>query len=257
MTVRTWLAGLCLLMLSASAWSSTIRLTIYGDGDSCPAECDAHVVFDAALNKTEFAHLPSTPEEPFSACANGSLCEICITSGHQECLTVMYRGAGPSKNTFDLTPAFFRDNCPSDAAHPTLQAKCKEIDKAVAALKGRINCLRETSQMLCAPLIEAAKEKRDADLPLYQQCKALGEKAFNKTQKPAMQRKNNCTYERFGTGGPNSKGVTWSKLLPAACSGSTFVGRNGLDCCTGVATTDGPLLSECRDFWPTEPPPKS
>ena len=44
----------CMLLLSLFSSSSqafTIRMTMYDDGRSCPANCDAHIVFDNALNE--------------------------------------------------------------------------------------------------------------------------------------------------------------------------------------------------------------
>ena len=37
-----------------------MRLTMYDDGRSCPANCDAHVVFHSDDNGTPNAHLPGS-----------------------------------------------------------------------------------------------------------------------------------------------------------------------------------------------------
>src|SRR5687767_14716582 len=43
--------------------------------------------------------------------------------------------------------------------------------------------------------------------------------------------------------------VTWKKLLPGVCRPGTFVGRNGLDCCSRNLSADGPLGAECIRFY--------
>src|SRR5258705_4506730 len=103
--------SVALLVFSTPCHATTVRLTMYDDGLSCPANCDAHVVYHPSLDATEFAHAPSTPHAPYSRCSSGSECEVCFEDGHKQCLTVMYRGAGPTRNTFDFTPAFYEEVC--------------------------------------------------------------------------------------------------------------------------------------------------
>jgi hypothetical protein len=50
----------------------------------------------------------------------------------------------------------------------------------------------------------------------------------------------------------NNNGTVNASLLPAACRDGTFVGRDGLDCCSGSVLHDGPLGTECRDFYPDQ-----
>ncbi len=248
--MRIFAISLFLLLFAHQSSAETVRLTVYDDGMSCPGECDAHVVFHPSMNGTEFAHDPATPKTPYLKCTNGAQCEICFSSGKQQCLTVLYRGAGPTKNTFDLTPAFYDQACPTASTHPALESKCREIAKAAASLSGRINCIRETAHQQCKTLIDGETLKREADQPHFELCRKLGEAKFNATQVESKRRSNDCAYEATGTGGPNSKGTTWRKLLPGACRPGTFVGRDGLDCCNGNPSSDGPLGIECRGFYP-------
>ena len=165
-------------------------------------------------------------------------------------MTIMYRGAGPTLKTFDLTPRFYEQACPGAATHPSLQTKCKEIAKAAVGLANRTNCIRQPTISSCKGIIDAARQRQDADRPLFEQCKAQGQAKYNVARPEAERRSNDCAYEFKGTGGPNSKGTTWRKLLPGVCRPGTFVGHDGLDCCNGSLISDGPLGIECRDFYP-------
>jgi len=235
---------------TSEAQALTVRLTIYDDGLSCPAGCDAHVVFHQSMNGTEFAHAPQSAAGPFAKCAVGQTCRLCFESGGKQCLEVMYRGGGPTVNTFDLTPRFYQSACATAPAQPALAQKCAELKKAAVGLEGRKNCIAQPKTEGCQVLIEQALAAQNADRPEYEKCKAIGEGPYNKTKPPALQRSNQCAYERSGTGGPNSKGTTWKRLLPGACRDGTFVGRDGLDCCSGLILADGPLSSECKSFYP-------
>ncbi|MDG1581040.1 hypothetical protein [Pseudomonas sp. GOM6] len=223
-----------------------IRITMYSDGASCPGECDSHVVFDSKLNGTQFAHLPNTQA---SKCRVGEQCEICLLSNRRQCLEVMYRGGGPDKNTFDFTPAFFQEICAATPTQEILNERCKQMRRAEASLSGRTNCITAPASPECATVMLKARNDRAADLPLYEQCLSLGQAKFNKQQPKAAQRSLECAYEAYGTGGPNSRGTRWRKLLPGACREGTFVGRDGLDCCSGVKLTDAWLGSECKAFY--------
>lgn len=249
MKLTAWIFVLLGILLPLQSAAEAVRLTIYDDGMSCPGNCDAHVVLHPSLNGTEFAHAPATPKSPYSKCTDGAPCELCLVSGHQQCLSVMYRGAGPTLMTFDLTPAFYEQACPSASTIPLLQTKCNEISKAAAGLTGSVNCISEPANPLCKALMDAENRRRAEDQPLYEQCKTLGEAKFNAAQEQSKHRSNDCAYESKATGGPNSKGTTWRRLLPGACRLGTFVGRDGLDCCNGNPVSDGPLGLECRAFY--------
>lgn len=234
----------------AAAHADTVRLTVYDDGLSCPAGCDAHVVFHKEMNGTEFAHLPQNTSAPFLKCVAGAGCRLCIESGGKQCLEAMYRGAGPSEMTFDFTPRFYQTACASKPTQPLLAAKCAQLAKAAAKLEGRKNCISHPKSDGCANLIVQAVAAKTADRVEQLRCKSIGEAAYNKTKAEAQQRSNGCSYERTGSGGPNSKGTTWKRLLPGACRDETFVGRDGLDCCSGLTIADGMLGLECAHFYP-------
>jgi len=223
-----------------------IRVTMYSDGASCPGGCDSHVVFDADLNGTEFAHLPNSIA---SKCRKGEICEICLISNRRQCLKVMYRGGGPDQNTFDFTPAFFQEVCASTPAQEILSERCRKMHQADASLSGLTNCIAVPGSPECAPVILKARNDRIVDLPIYEKCLAIGLDKFNLQKPLAAKRSLNCAYEAKGTGGPNSRGTKWRKLLPGACREGTFVGRDGLDCCSGVQLTDAWLGPECRVFY--------
>lgn len=244
----------CLLLafalISPQIQAKTMRLTIYDDGRSCPANCDAHVVFDSSLNGTVFAHDPSSSSAHFKKCAINTLCQICFDDrSNSSCMTAMYRGNGPHPRTFDFTPGFYKQNCSNPAIPTQLGQQCKSLAAAARVLDGRTNCIANPNDPKCVALMKAANSLQVADLPLYDKCKRDGETKFNKNRPVAQQRSNDCAYEKKGTGGPNSSGKTWKRLLPGACRPGTFVGRDGLDCCTGNSFSDGPLGSECKGFY--------
>ena len=242
----------CAMAFNASA--ETVHLTVYDDGRSCPGDCDAHVVFHSSMNGTEFAHAPTTSAQAYGKCVVGQVCRICIESGKKQCLETKYRGSGPPPMTFDLTPKFYQSACSQSPRPSSLAAKCKEIGLAAATLEKRRNCILESGHPLCSDLMRLAVATRAKDLPAYELCMAEGEKEYNKPRPLSERRSLGCAYEAKGTGGPNSKGSTWRKLLPASCRQGTFVGRDGLDCCSGNTWADGPLGTECRIYYPGKKP---
>jgi hypothetical protein len=246
MLIRFLLTMLFLAAVVPASQAEVKKITIYADGVSCPANCDAHVVFNESMNGTEFAHKPGTK---YSDCVEDEECRICFESGEKQCLMVMYRGGGPKPNTFDFTPAFYQKACASTPAQPLLAKECVSLKESAKALDGRINCLATPENPKCTAIIAAAKAARELDIPNYKKCLQMTEDAYNKVVQVAEQRDNDCTYEKNGTG-KNSKGLTWRKLLPAACREGTYVGRDGLDCCSGNTFADGPLGRECRGFYP-------
>lgn len=241
---------LAFILISPQVHAESMRLTIYDDGRSCPAGCDAHVVFHKTLNGSIFAHDPSRSPAPFKECAKNSLCQICFDNrSSSSCMTVMYRGNGPHPKTFDFTPEFYKQNCSNPAIPTQLKDQCESLAKAAKSLDGRINCISNPSDPKCIALMKTANSLQAADIPLYDECKRDGEPKFNSTRPKAQQRSNDCAYEKKGTGGPNSSGKTWKRLLPGACRPGTFVGRDGLDCCSGNIFADGPLGIECKGFY--------
>lgn len=232
-----------------TAEATTVELTTYDDGLSCPHECDAHVVFHESMNGTQFAHAPKNPAKPYARCVPGNACRLCIESGEKQCLEAIYRGGGPPAGTFDFTPRFYSSVCATSPPQPALAARCTALKHAAASLDGLRNCIAEPAHVACREMMERATAARVQDRAEYERCRQLGQKHYNLTKPVAQQRSLGCAYERVGTGGPNSKGVTWRKLLPGACRDGTFVGRDGLDCCSGIPLADGPLARECRPFY--------
>ena len=238
------------LLLASNVFAASVKLTIYDDGFSCPADCDAHVVFHSSMNGTKHAHSPTSAPGRFDRCAVNKECRICFDEDSQECMNVMYRGGGPPPNTFDFTPAFYEKHCSLSPIPATLAAKCNALNAQARTLDGRVNCIRNPEHTRCVESMRTAQERQGADRPIYEQCKREGEAQFNKGRPIAQQRSLACAYEKQGTGGPNSKGKTWKRLLPGACRDNTFVGRDGLDCCNGLPISDGPLGVECSGFYP-------
>lgn len=99
-------------------------------------------------------------------------------------------------------------------------------------------------------MIAKAKAAQALDQPKYEQCALLGEYKYNKDKPKAERRVDKCSYEWLSNGGPNSKGVTWRRLLPGACRQGNYVGPYGTDCCTGVQFEDGPKGIECTVYYP-------
>jgi len=235
---------------SQQALAQSIKLTIYDDGLSCPEKCDAHVVFHRTLNGTTFAHDPISSSAPFKKCVINTLCQICFDDrSNSSCMTAMYRGNGPHTNTFDFTPKFYEDNCPNPAIPAHLRRQCKSLADAAKDLDGLTNCIANPNDPKCIALMKKANSLQVADQVLYDRCKRERESNFNRNRPVDQQRSNDCAYEKKGTGGPNSNHVTWKRLLPGACRTGTFVGRDGLDCCSGYPFADGPLGVECKGFY--------
>lgn len=240
-----------LVFLSALVMdANAVKLTMYDDGRSCPAECDAHVVFHPSLNGSQYAHLPDSEDSNYQKCTNGELCEICFKDARQECISVVYRGNGPGEDTFDLTPAFYMEWCGKSDIPETLRSKCADLESDSARLLDRINCIANPSHEQCVEMMTAAEQSKQEDTVLYEECVARGQSRFNEGKPKSEQRVYACSYEAESTGGPNSRGLKWKRLLPGACRENTFVGRDGLDCCSGNIFADGHLGRECRSFYP-------
>ena len=242
-----------LLIFIASGVTAAPKLTIYDDGRSCPANCDSHVVVHRSLNGTKYVHSPdSSPDNPV-ACKLNTECKICFDDNSNECLVTQYRGSGPGKNTFDLTPAFYQEWCGQDNIPAALKTKCAALKQVERKLDGRVNCIAEPADPLCVELISVAVRAKNIDLPKYEQCLEVGQDAFNRGKAPEEKRQHHCAYEFESNGGPNSRGLRWKRLLPGACREETFVGRDGLDCCSGIKFADAAFGVECISFYPKSP----
>ncbi|MGO4158707.1 hypothetical protein [Cupriavidus sp. YAF13] len=235
---------------AADKMKQAVRVTMYDDGKSCPHDCDAHVVFKSRLNGTQFAHTPSSVPAKYEDCPKDADCEICLAVERKECLTVMYRGDGPGEMTFDFTPAFFESRCGTTSIPTLLEKECLRLRVAAAKLDGTINCFSNLDHPKCKDIMASALARKNADLPIFNECKRVTEEKFNRGKPLKAQRINDCAYEAAINGGPNKHGTRWNKLLPGACRPGTYVGRDGLDCCSGSSFKDGPLLQECEAFHP-------
>ena len=224
--------------------------TVYDDGRSCPNDCDAHVVFHPRHNGTANAFDPASSRDVPRRCVLGQPCRICFSAADASCMLATYRGAGPPPRRFDFTPAFYEENCAKADLPEAFARQCREARPAVEALGRKINCVVNSTDPKCKAVIDAAVKRKTEDDTLYGECKSLGEVAFNRKHRtePRMQRSNDCSYERFGTG-RNSKGDTWRRLLDGACRPSTYAGRDGLDCCSGSVYAAALLGRECRHFF--------
>ena len=224
--------------------------TTYDDGKSCPNNCDAHVVFHPSVNGTRNAFDPASSRESPRPCVKGQECKICFSEHTDSCMLAMYRGAGPDVDRFDFTPAFYEENCPKPQLPTAFAKKCRTAAAAIAVLRTKINCIEQPTHEKCRPMMDVVVRRKAADDVLYAECKQMGEAAFNhKYQtKPSLQRSNDCEYEKLSTG-QNSHGQRWRRLLDGTCTSGSYVGRNGLDCCSGSLFSTALLDSECRGFY--------
>jgi hypothetical protein len=248
---------LTLLAVSLAARSTkaddAMKLTLYDDGISCPGNCDAHVVINPDDNGTRFAFDPASSRASPRPCTVGQECRICFGTADDTCMSALYRGGGPPKGTFDFTPAFYREQCSQTRITTALRNQCDSLDKDVRdkSYDAHINCLANPSDSHCKAIITEAEAKREADIPKRDQCLKMGEDTYNKKQTdPRERRANNCDYSFADIGGPNSKGVTWRVLLPAACRPGTYVGQNGTDCCSSDVRFAASVHPECSSFFP-------
>jgi hypothetical protein len=224
-----------------------MEATIYDDGKSCPGNCDAHVVFAPRHNGTRNAFAPSSSREAPAKCVAGEQCRICFAEDPASCMLATYRGAGPPTGRFDFTPAFFEANCPRSGLPAPFASQCRNAQPALNRLQRQINCIANPTHQRCRTLISTLTQRKAADKTLYDECKRLGEPAFNRkyARQPRLQRSNDCAYEQQRNGG----GGRWRRLLDGACRTGHYVGRDGLDCCSGNLYAAALLGRECRGFF--------
>lgn len=248
------IAILLMLLATVTIAGESPKITLYNDGESCPGGCDAHVVLHRSLNGTRFAHAPGTQSK---RCEVGVNCEICFEGTANSCMDVMYRGGGPARGRLDFTPAFFNSHCGQSSIPTALVKKCAAMYKTAMSQHNYINCIKEPTHPQCIDTMAAARDKKAGDAIAFKRCRTMGLAAYNKSVPALARRSDNCTYSQASTGGPNSHGETWRQLLPGACPGNSYVGRDGLDCCTGDPFIDASLGFECRAFYlppnPTQP----
>lgn len=246
----------CCVVTGAQA--ETLAATMYSDGRSCPAGCDAHVVFQKRLNGTAHAFLPPLGNRADPArhpCVAGQPCMICFDRTDASCLSVMYRGNGPPDGKLDFTPAFFEEWCPKAEKPVPLVTECAIIERARRRYEARVNCFASPTHPACRDVMAAAVSSRQADEPEYKLCEEMGVRAYNRQQPDSAKHRSlnaGCGYSQNARK-CNSNNVCWQVLLPGACSAGSFVGRDGLDCCTGSVAVAGYLDPECRPFYPEKP----
>jgi hypothetical protein len=245
------------LWFVSASYTSAIQVTemkptVYDDGKSCPGDCDAHVVFSPVHNGTRNAYDPASSRNEPRKCAPGQKCMVCFSAPDSSCVAVTYRGAGPPQGKFDFTPAFFEENCGRTDLPAPLAQICRAANPAVEKLKTRsLNCFQNPEHPKCEELMERVIRRKAADDVLYDECQRLGEAAFNRKHRrnPAMQRINDCKYEKLRRGLNPRTGVRWHLLLDGACRPGTYAGRSGLDCCSGNLYQTALLGSECNLFF--------
>ena len=237
-----------------------MTVTTYDDGRSCPAGCDAHVVFKKAHNGTPNAFLPAPGADPLAnrgSPARGECrasrdagtkdnCVICFGPENASCMITTYRGSGPKLGRFDVTPAFLKRWCTSAGIPETLKTKCDDHAKAVRNLAARVNCIANPDHPKCRATMAAAEAAKREDKPPYQACKEAGEASYNRSvSDPSLQRLHDCAYfknRRDPYGG-------WSLLAPAACAEGYYVGKAGLDCCSADPYQAAIDPIECGGFY--------
>jgi len=225
--------------------------TCYSDGYACPGGCDAHVVFNSEDNGTRNAFDPSSDRDNPKRCRPGRPCRICFSEEESSCMTVTYRGPGPQEGIFDFTPAFYEENCTKENLPEPLLQVCRDAARRVEVLKKRVNCFETPNDPKCVDLMASATKRKAVDQPLFDECRTLGEVKFNQkyADQPALQRTWGCNYEMNGSGG-GEPGSDRRLLLPAACGSNSYVGRDGLDCCSNDLFAAALLQRECADFFP-------
>jgi hypothetical protein len=241
------------MLLGAQAGSSVMRITIYDDGKSCPGDCDAHFVANPADNGTRFVSDPASPRANPRRCVAGQACRVCFGNDDSTCMTALYRGGGPSPRTIDATPSFFAAHCNRPGNPSALVAYCRSLDRAVAAngYDRRVNCIAEPTDPRCTAIIARARAAQAEDEPRYAECRRLGEAAYNRRQSdPRRRRSLACAYSFQSLGGPNSRGTRWRLLMPGACRPGTYVGRDGLDCCSADIRFAASNHRECSIYFP-------
>lgn len=232
----------------------SMTLTSYDDGRSCPGNCDAHVVFSAVHNGTANAFRPAKAEDPLAArranlrapCRVGEDCAICFGKAASSCIVTTYRGSGPKRGRFDVTPAFLKARCGQPGLPEALDEKCRSHMAAARRLAQRVSCIERPSHPSCVEVMRAAVAAKETDTPRYERCKELGQRAYNTSvEDPSLEREHDCAYfanRRHPTGG-------WLLLTPGACRDGYFVGKSGLDCCSADPVQAAIDPVECGQFY--------
>ena len=200
-----------------------LHATCYDDGDSCPGDCDPHVVANNATNGTARFHAPGSRPGDWRACRNGQDCEVCFGDDPADCLTVTYRGTGPDAGRADFTAAFWAQICEEEDDLPTaVDTECDRIDSGSDRLRA-VSCLETPGAEGCEGIVPTAAERAAAE-------QAVAE---------CLARRNNswrCYYQ-----GPNG-------TMSAGACDSGAVNASGWDCCTGDRFHDA-CVTGCGDYY--------
>lgn len=243
----------CFCFFASNAVAHTIGVTMYDDGLSCPGNCDAHVVLNQGDNGSSHAFAVGSTAESPQPCRSGQICNICFDHSTESCLQVMYRGSGPPAGKFDFTPTFFAETCGQAGIPAALLRHCGHLDNMVVSrgYTTRANCFATPDHPSCGTVMTAAEQRKEVDSELRKQCLEMGQNTFNVAQNdPNMRRTHACNYSHLSLGGPNSNGDRWKMLLPGACRSGTYVGRDGLDCCSGDIRFAASIHPECTPYFP-------
>ncbi len=203
-----------------------LHATCYDDGDSCPGDCDAHVVANNATNGSARFHAPGSQAGDWRSCRNGQDCEVCFGDDPADCITVTYRGTGPDEGRADFTATFWEQLCGEDDLPATLDDECDRIEGASDQLRA-VSCLEEPDAQGCEDLVPTAEERAAAEQAV-QDCLA---------------RRNNtwrCYYQ-----GPNG-------TMSAGACDSGAVNASGWDCCTGDEFHDA-CVTGCGGYYVDAP----
>jgi hypothetical protein len=76
--MRWLIMGLLVLVVAGSAIARDMKFTIYDDGRSCPADCDAHFVMNAENKGTGQAFRSGSWRRRPEKCVSGKDCTICF-----------------------------------------------------------------------------------------------------------------------------------------------------------------------------------
>lgn len=240
----------------APAAAVAMKITLYDDGLACPGGCDAHVVFHPSHNGTLNAFAPPrAAPTALQKCQPGGRCMICFDADIANCMVATYRGSGPTRGRFDMTPALFEQGCGRPGLPAAFAAECARLSDAALRLgyERRINCVAEPGLPLCSMMIAPRKAAQEQDATEREKCLRLGQSAYNAQQADErLHRTHGCNYF-LNQKGRNSAGETWFKLTPGACRPETYVGRDGLDCCSASVFAAAAFHPECRGFFVDRP----
>ncbi len=219
-----------------------MEVTCYSDGLACPGGCDAHVVFKGPAHNSEEgvvrnAYAEGTRSDP-KPCKRGKSCTVCFSAAAKDCITTIYRGGGPPRGTFDVTPKLLRGICflPETTELRSelpegLKKICKGMADNIRRLGRKVNCIGFPLYEGCKPIIEAHAAIKRQDKAAFEECMRLGQDKYNKKHKGQGDRSQGCFYFKSFKALAH-KDESWQSMSPSACPDGSFVNSHGLDCCS-------------------------